>query len=362
MSKFFKYLKELFNETILINTSNNEKSLPQLKECSVLQLTDVLQNEKLISDGYASMNLIASHTIPAENIGKVDPDLEHLNIPLKATTEAKFLLNFESKFRFNKNYSPELFEFFEGRLNDFINVQMIEEHKLFSDHLVGSPEQNKWSAAYGYFKGIFNSFHYELLQDREPIDTLPLGVEPTNFLSKLWMYETYLKESMFRDDRELIVRYLYCKESLMVDNIHAYHKLLPEIISICARRNLMIEINDRYDFEKNHPYSFKYSRGLIYSQHSELFDDEIGFEWMIQKLSAAEELKPVFLNRLTKVLRTENVFNLKTKNTQFCAFLNSNFNTDLKKLRPDEALKFEEGYKEVETLKNELNKFRKSKI
>lgn len=362
MEKYFKYIKQLFNNTSLINTSNKGDSTPELKECPVLKLSEQQQENQLISDGYASMITLSSHTIPAKDIGKVDPDLKHLNIPLKATTEAKFLLNFESKFRFNKNYSPELFEFFEGRLNDFINVQMFEEHKLFSDHLVGSPEQNKWSAAYGYFKGIFNSFNYELLQDSEPIDTLPSGVEPTNFLSKLWMYETYLKESMFRDDRELIVRYLYCKESLMVDNIHAYHKLLREIITICARRNLMIEINDRYDFEKNHPYSLKYSRGLIYSQHSELFDDEIGFEWMIQKLSAAEELKPVFLNRLTKVLRTENVFNLKTKNTQFCTFLNSNFNTDLKKLRPDEALKFEEGRKEIETLKNELNKFRKSKI
>ena len=364
MTKFIKFLKRLFISNEPPSSSQGPIiTLSDLPDCAVLELSEQQQNDKLISDGYASMKNVASKSIYPKDLFKADPKLEHLELPLEIIGGVVIpVAEDEEVLDFNEDYSIELFIFFEDRLKDFIRVDMHTQRQEINEYLSKFEEEKKRHEVHSVLRDLFYSFEYYRIQKNEPINKLPLGVDPTNLLSKTWMYENYLKSKMFEDDRELILRYLYCKETLMIANIHAYHPMLQQLILLCSRRNLMLELNEKYSFEINHPYAFKYSRGLVYANHADLFQDEIGFDWMVEKLSSVENFSLSFLSRLTYVLRDEKVLSPKTKNTEFCDFLNQNFQTDLKKLRPDEALISEAGSEVVTTLINELNNFRKAKI
>ncbi len=363
MIKFIEFLKRLFISSETPSTAQGRIfTHSDLPHCAVLELSKEQQKDKLISDGYATKILVSRCTVLPKDIGKVDPKLEHLGIPLQSITQAKFQNKAEEELRFNQDFSAILFSFFEERLNQFIKVELFTQRHKMNEYLSEFEEREKRKGAYRYFRGIFNTLSYEMIRDNEPIDKLFKGIEQTNLLSRFSRFEDFFKTKIFKNNQELIIRYLYCQETLKVDNIHAYYSDLLELIQLCAHRNLMLELNEKYSFEINHPYAFKYSRGLVYANHANLFQDEIGFDWMVEKLSSVENFSLSFLSRLTYVLRDEKVLSPKTKNTEFCDFLNQNFQTDLKKLRPDEALISETGSEVVTTLINELNNFRKAKI
>jgi hypothetical protein len=361
-----QYLKNFFNRSTPSATEKNQRlTLDDLTPCKFLDLDVQLQNKQLVTDGYYRFTRTAGVTIPAGQIGKVDPKMDHIDLPIITETKVFFSIsekNRKDTYTVTHSVLSELFDFFESSLSEVIAAEKYSLNLELRNHLSQAEQDKKRSYARGFFNDVFKSFIYEKIALNEPIHQLPSGVESTNLLSKVWMYEYYLKNNMFLDQRELILRFLYCKKSLQVSNIHVYHNLVQELVRFCARRDMMIDINNSYNFESNHPYTFIHSRGLVYENHTDLFKNETDFNWMLETiLNHDEKLSPKFCNRLAKVLNDEGSFQEKAKFNIFCTFLNQNFDAKLTKVRPDEAADSEIGKQEVENFKRHLKSFRENR-
>jgi hypothetical protein len=172
------------------------------------------------------------------------------------------------------------------------------------------------------------------------------------------MYENHIRENIFKKERELIIRYLYCKETLRVSNIHAYHPSLIELVRIIARKEMMLQMNDTYQFEQNHPYTFIYSNGLVFENYSYLFASEEDFDWTIDLLLSQEmPIPPKFYHRIGDALFQENAFLLSQPFSEFGKLINSGFSESFTRVRPTENIS-DAAVNEIKELKFSLNQYR----
>jgi hypothetical protein len=351
--------KERQNELVEMLTLND------LPPCEFLNLAIDEQNNQLVKDGHFEYKKMASTTISPDQFDQVDPRMEGTGLPMM-TSDIKVYISLQEDdlietCTVKESVLLSMFDFFVSSLSDIINAEKYSLNHQLRNYLSQVEEADKRKYARGFFNDVFQTFNYEKIALNEPKHTLPLGVESTNLLSKLWMYESYFKQHIFKEERELILRYLYGKDSLQVKNIHAYHELLGELVRFIARKEVMLEINEKYQFEQNHPYTFIHSNGLVFENHSSLFANEIDFNWMRNTL--INKSKPFSLkygSRIACVLREEKVLLDQTTYANFCTFLNENFQTDFSKLRPDEARDSKNGKKEVDDLINDLENFRRT--
>jgi hypothetical protein len=359
-------LKKFFSRSKSSEIKKNQPlALDDLAPCSFLDLGIEQQNKQLVTDGYYRFTRTSGITIPADQIGVVDPRMDHSGLPIMTENELIFSVSDKDRtdtYTVEPSVLLKLFDFFESSLSEVITAEKYSLNLQLRDYVSQVEEDKKRAFARGFFNDVFKSFKYEKIALNEPIHQLPIGVESTNLLSKVWMYEHYLKKNMFLEERELILRFLYCKDSLQVPNIHVYHKLLQGLVRFCARRDLMIDLNNRHNFESHHPYTFIHSRGLVFENHTDLFENETDFNWMLdQLLDQDKKLSPKFCNRLTKALDDEGSFQEKATFAMFCDFLNLNFGLNFKKMRPDEAVDSEVGKQEVENLKTYLRSYRNTR-
>ena len=82
------------------------------------------------------------------------------------------------------------------------------------------------------------------------IKDLPSGVDNTNLLSSTWLLDNDFKNRMFKNNRTIILLYLYCREELKKPNVHLDFELIGQFVLFSSRRNFMIELNEIYDFEQ----------------------------------------------------------------------------------------------------------------
>jgi hypothetical protein len=343
----------------------NELTLKKLAHCDFLALPHDEQTSLLVNDSYYEVN----HVYPSGGLIKVIPeeDVEtrNNNLPIKMEIHGYISLNKDNKnveYRFKPDVLIGMFNFFESSLKSIIRAEEYSLKEELNAFLLNVEENEKRAIVYSFFKGIFDSFKYELIAKNEPTDKLPKGIETTNLLSKVWLFEDHLKSNIFITEKELIFRFLYCKKSLEVSNVHHSHQLFMEQARFCARRNFMIELNEIYNFEQNQPYTLKISRGLLFEDFTDLFNDEVSFSWTVEKLLEKEkkqEFSFSFLNEICIVLLDTKSLQENKSIVKFHTFLKENFDENIKGLRPQET-KTALAKKRIEELKNSLELFIKS--
>jgi hypothetical protein len=353
--------KERQNELVEMLTLND------LPPCEFLNLAIDEQNNQLVKDGHFEYKKMAGTTISPDQFGQVDPRMEGTGLPMM-TSDIKVYISLQEDdlieaYTVKESVLSTMFDFFVSSLSEIINAEKYSLNHQLSNYLSQVEEADKRKYARGFFNDVFQTFNYEKIALNEPNHTLPLGVESTNLLSKLWMYESYFKQHIFKEERELILRYLYGKDSLQVTNIHAYHELLGELVRFIARKEVMLEVNEKYHFEQNHPYTFIHSNGLVFENHSSLFANEIDFNWTIDLLISLQDqgpIQPKFYHRLADALFQEDAFLLSSPFTEFKNLINSGFCETLTRIRPSENTS-DDAKKEIEQLKISLNQYRKEK-
>ena len=336
-------------------------TLNDLPPCDFLSLSENEREKILLADGNFKYLEVFSAEVPKELYTTKDKRFLKSSLPIIKEPINLDELPFKKvkKLQMRESILTDMFSFFEKSLSSVIELEKKNLDILFRGYLFKYEEKLKRLAGQCFMIDLFKTLEYQRIQNFEPLDKLPKGVEETNVLSKLWMYEGYFKEQMFLDQGELILRFLYCKESLKVDNIHCYHHLLEQLVRFCSRRDFMISLNEKYGFEKNHPYTFINSNGLVFENHKNLFSNEVDFNWMRDRLISEEKpLTLKFCSRLAYVLRNENILNEKTTYASICSFFNKNFNATFDKIRPDEAQDSKIGKKEVALLNQELSEYR----
>lgn len=342
-----------------------------VSDCEFLQMSKQEQEDTLISDGHYIRSKRFVYNSDKAPDDFVPEQYKNSSLPLEVDMSFKFEIDFKNLtevFEPTEKVVVETFEHFEIILKNIIEAFVFSEKSKLNKHLSSIEESSRKLVIHKFFIGSFQTFDKDELFFINNYQFLPLGVEKTNLLSKTYLVERYIKRTLLAEDIDLIKMYLYCPNLLNSKTIHIDFPNLSWLVDFCARRNLMIELNETYDFEQSHPYTFIHSNKLTHHYHSNLIVSEIDFDWMIKILierknvpNKKEGLTNTFCSRLTKVLKDEDCFKSGTTNAQFCTFLQSNFNTSFKKLRPDEALDTSPGKQEVEELLESLITYRNSK-
>ena len=355
-------IKRLFKLKRENEAEGAKLTLNDLPPCDFLKLDSSEQNNILIKDGYFDFSRVANTTITPDEFGKVDPRMKGLGLPVE-TSGIKAVISLQEEdlidtYTVNESVTASMYEFFRNSLSEIIDAEMFILNNQLKDYLSKVEEDDKRKYARGFFNDVFNSFNYDKIFFTEPVETLPWGVESTNILSKLWMFENHFRQTVFKEERELIIRFLYCKPSLQVPNIHAYHSLLSELVHFIARKNIMLEVNEKYNFEYNHPYTFIHSNGLVFENFSDLFANEIDFDWTIDLLISQDKpIPPKFYHRLADALFQENAFLLSSPFTEFTKLINKGFSGSLTRIRPSENTS-DDAKNEINEMKISLNQHR----
>jgi hypothetical protein len=169
------------------------------------------------------------------------------------------------------------------------------------------------------------------------VHQLPGYVNAVNYLSKTWLFEQDMKRNIFRNERELIARYLYCRDSINSETVYHEYVTVGNFLRFIARRNFMIELNGTFSFETSHPYSSAKDGKLMFENFKDLFETKKVFDWVVGIIEKENKKSSSFYYELTKVLNDNNSFIGTKSNNRFREFLNSNFQSDLVKLRPSEC-------------------------
>jgi hypothetical protein len=354
-----------FKRFFKINSDIGKGATFDVSNCDFLKMSKEEQEERLILDGHYTRSkefTFDSNIVPDDFVPE---EYKKSSLPLEVDIEIKFKVDFNN---LKDVFSPDeevvikTFEHLEGNLKNIVNSFMFQDQNDLNKHLSGKEESSKKLETREFMKSIFQTFDVDELFLQNRYHYLPKGVDQTNLLSKVYLVELHLKKSLLSQNIDLIKMYLYCPDLLKSKTIHIDFPNVSRLVEFCARRNLMIELNKKHQFEQNHPYTFIHSRGLVFENHTDLFENETDFNWMLdQLLDQDKKLSPKFCNRLTKALDDEGSFQEKSKFNIFCTFLNQNFDTKLTKVRPDEAADSEIGKQEVEDLKRDLRLYRNTK-
>ena len=336
-----------------------------VSNCDFLKMSEEEQEERLILDGHYTRSKVFTYDSNIVPDDFVPEKYKKSSLPLEVDMDIKFKVDFNNLrdvFTPDEEVVIKTFEHLEGNLNNIISSCMFQDQNDLNKHLSGKEESSKKLATLEFMKSLFQTFDADELFLQNRYHYLPKGVDQTNLLSKVYLVELHLKKSLLSQNIDLIKMYLYCPDLLKSKTIHIDFPNVSSLVKFCARRNLMIELNKKHQFEQNHPYTFIHSRGLVFENHTHLFENETDFNWMLdQLLDQDKKLSPKFCNRLTKALDDEGSFQEKASFAMFCDFLNLNFGLNFKKMRPDEAVDSEVGKQEVENLKTDLRSYRNTR-
>ncbi len=324
-------------------------------QCDILNLSVEEQNQKLVEDNYFE---IYNTVLGCVNINNQDIPEDNSGLPRSGKIQAEFYISpdtIKQTVEPVQSLSVDIFIFFEKSLQRIIKSAVFSERLRLDQRLATVEESNKRKVAYDYFKALYGSFEVNNIIMNNFIKDLPPGVDNTNLLSSTWLLDNDFKNRMFKNNRTIILLYLYCREELKKPNVHLDFELIGQFVLFSSRRNFMIELNEIYDFEQNHPYTERITKGLLFENHTDLFKNECTFNWTIEILLNENELANKFCSTLALVLKTEKAFNPSAKYSDFCNFLNQSFNTNFNKLRPDEVDRYKPGQTDFKKLISDLN-------
>jgi hypothetical protein len=347
-----KFLNSLFRAK-----ADGSKKRHNDYHCEVLDLTIEEQNQKLVADKYYQ-----SYDYVSGDIQKNDRDIPENKTGLPQSNEIHAFFHISSETT-KKSIEPyesllvDIFNFFEKSLHRIIKAEVMSQQLQLDKLLTSVEEIHKHKVAHDYFKALHGSFEYDPFVLKNFVKDLPTGVIKTNLLSKTWLLEKDFKNRMFKNSRTIIILYLYCRDQLKKPNIHLDSNLIGQFVLFCSRRDFMIELNETYNFEQNHPYAVNYSHGVEFKEHVDLFKSEQHFKWTIHTIVNKETSTPFFYHELCMALIDSKSLIGKRQISRFNDFLSDNFNHNLKKLRPSELS--DEGKERAKNLILILNLFLK---
>jgi hypothetical protein len=362
-----EFIKRLFKSP----PEEKEEVVFDITNCDFLQRSNEEQNDQLKADGHFVLGYkydITDLTIEQEVIPS---RYKNSSMPIETSLRGSFSFgpdNLMTVLEPKQQVVIDTFEHLEKLLNQYIEIIILQDRIKLNNFLLGVEEINKKAITLRFFKGLYDTFETGNILIMNDERHLPYGVDKTNLLTRTYLVERDKKRMLLAENIGLIKMFLYCPDLLESKTLHMDYPNVSRLVEFCARRNFMIELNEKYGFEINHPYTFIHSNRLTHHYHSDLIAHEIDFDWVIKILmerknapNKKEGLTNTFCSRLTKVLKDEDCFKSGTTNAQFCTFLQSNFNTSFTKLRPDEALDTSPGRQEVEVLIESLITYRNSK-
>lgn len=349
------YYRKIYNR--LLSKKHKTRSLNDLPYCKELDLDEDMLNQKMLDDKFSRVYRSKGVTIPVSDFNEIDPNFEGSGLTIMREEKSYKLKKNKNVIKVKDEVLSEMFYFFEKTLLDGINTEFYKLTKEHSDYISKFEESKKRDASFFFFRSLYERLPFLL---KRTTRILPQGINENNLLSKMWIYEGYLIEDLFRQNKPLIVRYLYCRNSLQDKNIYGYYSPLVSLIEFSAIRKWMLELNNIYKFEESHPYTKQITLGLIFENFDDLFMNKKSFDWTVETILSQTDKTTSFYNEITKVLKDEKLLKGNFVITRFQTFLRDNFDCDVPTLRPKESTKSKKGKNRFDALKEELNVFLKN--
>jgi hypothetical protein len=349
-----KHFKNLFKRKVY---KEKREVKFDISNCEFLQMSKEEQEGALVSDGHYIRSKRFVYNSDKAPDDFVPEEYKNSSLPLEVDMSFKFEIDFKNLtevFEPTEKVVIETFEHFEIILKNIIEAYVFSERHKLNKHLGSMEESSRKSVIHKFFIGSFQTFNQDELFFLNNYHFLPLGVEKTNLLSKTYLVERYKKRTLLAEDIDLIKMYLYCPNLLNSRTIHIDFPNLSWLVDFCARRNLMIELNDEYGFEVHHPYS----KTPFYVRYKDLFLNERVFDWVIETISGQTGNMNAFYDELTHVVLEKDMLIGKNLKKRFLNFLNETYHLKIDRLRPSNASRTAEAIKRVEELKNSFDSLR----
>lgn len=357
------YIKNIIAKvTNVKKVSSQEETLIQ---CNFLNLPREQQYQKLHQDEY--YDLVYKTPTKEIKFSDLNPKLSKHKLTSGLPVYKKARIRFDlSSGSLVEQYKPkeqvliDLFEYLENLLENPI-TSVFNNRKIEFERMLSSlPESDFKHHSFHNFNKLTQQFNFTEANYHNKKHLLPSYVNPSNTLSKTWLYEHHLKRELFSDKHSLICTYLYCKEQLDKYSIYHLNDSVGDLVNFCADRNFLIYLNEIYDFEFNFLYGSS-PNGLVYFQdYQDLFKNHLFLSWTLKILNKEPNKASHFYNELVNVLNNNNALIGNKSNNRFCKFVQEKFNCEMDKLRPSECTSGPSILR-IEQLQNDLDFYLKNK-